>query len=109
MPTSLGIMQIFFGPPPPPPLWDGCWPTPQDAATRTKAISRATRATLNPHAGLDTFSPPSRYALLSFTYGFLLKCGLLLPSAEKLVQEHGYEEQDTKHEDYPGAWHPGQC
>src|SRR3712207_6697237 len=107
MPTSLGIMQIFFGPPPPPPPCDGCWPTPQDATTRTNAISRATRTTLNLHAGLDTFSPPFRYALLCFTYR-LLECGSLLPSPEKLVQEHGHEEQDAKHEDYPGARHPGQ-
>src|SRR5829696_4854397 len=62
MPTSLGIMQIFFGPPPPPPPCDGCWPTPQDATTRANTISRATRTTLNLHAGLATFSPPFRYA-----------------------------------------------
>src|SRR5918995_4799745 len=38
----------------------------------------------------------------------LLECGSFLPSSEKLVQEHGYEEQDAQHEDLPGAWYPGQ-
>src|SRR3712207_8534491 len=32
----------------------------------------------------------------------------LLPSAEKLVEEHGHQEQDAEHEDLPGARHPGQ-
>src|ERR671917_2061347 len=108
MPTSLGIMQIFFGPPPPPPPCDGCWPTPQDATTRTNVTSRATRTTLNLHTDLDTFSPPSRYALLSFTTASSLEYRSILPPSEKLVQKHGHEEQDAEHEDYPGAWHPGQ-
>src|SRR5829696_8492009 len=104
MPTSFGIMQILVGPPLPPP-WDGpCWPTPQAATTRANVTSRATPAPLNPHVSLDTFSPPSGYILLSFS-----EYRSLLPSAEKLVEEHGHQEQDAQHEELPGAWYASQC
>src|SRR3712207_4235354 len=89
MPTSLGIMQIFFGPPPPPPPCDGCWPTPHPAAIRANATSTATLATLNLHAGLDTLSPPSRYALLSFTYSSLSRVRVSPPFFGKTRSEIG--------------------
>src|SRR5215211_8217589 len=109
MPTSLGIMQILVGPPPPPP-WDGpCWPTPQAATTRVNVTSRAAPAPLNPHVSLDTFSPPSRYIVLCITGALLLsEYRSLLPSAEKLVEEHGHQEQDAQHEELPGAWYASQ-
>src|SRR4028119_1829487 len=97
MPTSLGTMHIFFGPPPPPPSpWDGCWPTPHDAATRTKANSRATRPILKSHVGLDTYSLLLFGTLCTSSRTVCFPgCGSLLPSPEKLVKEHSYEQQDA--------------
>src|SRR4028119_2158271 len=57
MPTSLGIMQTFFGPSLPPPPWEGCWPTPHEAATKTRATNTSTRTPLAPPPTLHT-SPP---------------------------------------------------
>src|SRR3712207_717225 len=107
MPTSLGIMQTFFGPPlpPPPPPWEGCWPTPHEAATRTRAINMSIRAPLAPITIFGTFSPLSA----STGSGMLWSgWGSHLPSTEKLVDENRHKQQDPQNEDLPGAWHPGQ-
>src|SRR5918998_3913121 len=105
MPTSLGIMQTFFGPPLPPPPWEACWPTPHEAATRTRAINMSIRAPLAPPTIFGTFSP-----LSGFTGSRTLWSGWgsHLPSTEKRVEEHRHEQQDPQDEDLPGAWHPGQ-
>src|ERR671921_821242 len=107
MPTSLGIMQILAGPPSPPPPCDGCWPTPQETAVATSTASRAVESTFR------FLTVPNTLLLLpknAFQRPLPALAGhvLLLTFAEKLVQEHGHEEQDAEDKELPGARDTGQ-
>src|SRR3712207_7042215 len=65
-------------------------------------IRRPPRSTLFPYTTLfrslpfgTLFSPSPTASCVEYWS--------VLPPSEKLVQEHGHEEQDAEHEDYPGA------